>query len=194
MNLADFAKSIVLVLNIAMQASLGQNEELRTPPEPVALLAQPALDTLQIDIRPKMGEGSQGAKIPANIAAQEFGDYSAAVVDNEGKSRSWAYATFGWDAPAYFHRPLYFEQRNLERYGQFHHSWHIESALSAAHFFSTIPTLPYRMGVSHPCQRNYTQHSMRPGSCNPHRVYRLPKSKRGTFWQGIVTTGLIFAI
>ena len=29
MNLVDFAKSIVLVLNIAMQASLGQNEELQ---------------------------------------------------------------------------------------------------------------------------------------------------------------------
>jgi hypothetical protein len=47
------------------------------------------------------------------------------------------------------HHPLYFEEVNLERYG---YSFGIlQPAASAAHFFGTIPALPYKMAVCPPC-------------------------------------------
>jgi hypothetical protein len=48
------------------------------------------------------------------------------------------------------HLPLYFEEVKLERHGKT--CGILQPAVSAAHFFGTIPTLPYRMVVEPPRQ------------------------------------------
>ena len=51
-----------------------------------------------------------------------------------------------WQATEFWHRPLYFDDVPLERYGQMHHPL-IQPWLSGVHFFGNVPLLPYKMGV-----------------------------------------------
>ena len=100
--------------------------------------------------------------------------------------------TFAWKSPDFYHRPLYFDESNLERYG--HHVPLVQPALSAAHFFVRIPNLPYLVGTYPPCERTYTYGHYRPGSCNPHQWSRAPLSFQGLLLKGVVATGLVFAL
>ncbi len=63
--------------------------------------------------------------------------------------RNWLASTVTWKASALCHKPLYFEQVQLERYG---HSAGVikQPILSGAHFFVNIATLPYKMGIHPP--------------------------------------------
>ena len=57
-----------------------------------------------------------------------------------------AHDLFTWKASGLCHKPLYFEDVQLERYG---HSWNpvVQPFMSAAHFFVSVPLLPYKMGL-----------------------------------------------
>ncbi|MCE9605187.1 MAG: hypothetical protein K8U03_09840 [Planctomycetia bacterium] len=57
-------------------------------------------------------------------------------------------------APDFTYRPLYFEERGLERNGRT--IGLLQPGLSAAHFFGTIPILPYKMGAQPPSRPMYT--------------------------------------
>jgi hypothetical protein len=65
----------------------------------------------------------------------------------------------------YFHPP-YFEDTPVERYGQTACPA-LQPALSTAHFFCALTTLPYRMAVERPCSEVYTLGYYRPGSPTP---------------------------
>ena len=71
------------------------------------------------------------------------------------------------------HRPLYFEEINLERYG-YGCGWCLQPGASAAHFFGTVPALPYLMTVDCPHECIYTLGHYRPGSCPPWRATGRP--------------------
>ncbi len=107
--------------------------------------------------------------------------------------RNWAITTYTWKASGLCHKPLYFEQVTLERYG---HSFAplLEPVVSGAHFFATVPILPYKMGLEHPCECVYPLGYYRPGSCAPRMIYPIPISLRAALYQGVATTGLIFAV
>jgi hypothetical protein len=64
-------------------------------------------------------------------------------------ARLWSQQCYAWDAPCTVHRPLYFEEVNLERYG-YGCCDCLQSAASAAHFFGTVPALPYCMAADCP--------------------------------------------
>ena len=99
---------------------------------------------------------------------------------------------YHWTAPGTYHQPLYFEDVNLERAG---HSWGVmQPAVSAAHFFSRIPALPYLL-VAHPgAECVYTLGHYRPGSCAPH-LRRWPRIKSlAALAQGATATGLVFLV
>jgi hypothetical protein len=91
--------------------------------------------------------------------------------------RSWSPTTFTWKASGLCHKPLYFEDVQLERYG---HSWgpFIQPVLSGAHFFLTVPILPYKMGLEPPHECVYTLGYYRPGSCAPYLLDPIPLSIR----------------
>lgn len=99
---------------------------------------------------------------------------------------------FYWTATAFCHRPLYFEQVNVERYG--HNAGCLQPAISAVHFFGTIPILPYKIGMDHPNKCIYTLGHSRPGDCNAWERHELRWSYAGIVAQGAAATGLVFLI
>lgn len=96
--------------------------------------------------------------------------------------RAWAPTTYTWKASGLCHKPLYFEDVQLERYG---HSWgpFLQPVISGAHFFLTVPALPYLMGVELPDECMYSLGYYRPGSCAPYMLDPLPLSVRGALFE-----------
>jgi hypothetical protein len=107
--------------------------------------------------------------------------------------RTWPQTCYTWKASGLCHKPLYFEQPHMERYG---HSWGpvLDSVISGAHFFASVPLLPYRMGLEPPCECIYPLGHYRPGSCAPRYIEPWPFSIRGGALQATAVTGLIFAV
>lgn len=122
---------------------------------------------------------------PTNIAAKVFSQEPEENFPN-GYHRDWYPMVAMWEAPAFYHRPLYFEEVNLERYGHTHK--HLQPIYSAAHFFGNTLALPYKMGAYHPCERIYTLGHYRPGDCNPHDIHTTPFT-----WKGVVYTGAVYS-
>ncbi|MDD3586551.1 MAG: hypothetical protein PHQ75_05165 [Thermoguttaceae bacterium] len=101
--------------------------------------------------------------------------------------------TFQWKASCLCHKPLYFEDVQLERYG--HTSCPIlQPAISRVCFWLTIPVLPYFMGVNPPNECVYELGYYRPGSCAPHMLSPLPLSLRGGLMQAGAVVGAAYLI
>ncbi len=113
--------------------------------------------------------------------------------DEEFQPRHWAPSTFTWKASALCHKPLYFEDVHLERYG---HSWGplLQPFVSGAHFFGSVLALPYTAGMYPPHECMYPLGYYRPGSCAPYMLDPIPLSVRGAAVAGGVWTGGVFAI
>lgn len=107
--------------------------------------------------------------------------------------RQWCMITYTWKAAALCHKPLYFEEVQLERYG---HSAGpiVEPLLSAAHFFITVPLLPYYMGVDPPLECQYTLGYYRPGDCAPYMLDPFPLSVRGAVLEAGAVVGVTSVI
>jgi hypothetical protein len=108
-------------------------------------------------------------------------------------TRCWAEFCYLWDASCFFHRPLYFEEINLERYG-YGCGDCLQPGVSAAHFFGSVTALPYLMTVDCPHECEYTLGHYRPGSCPPWRHHWPPCDGLATAAEAGVLTGLIFLI
>jgi hypothetical protein len=106
-------------------------------------------------------------------------------------ARPWPTISYTWVAAATRHNPLYFEEINAERYG-YTCSPCLQPVISTAHFFGTIPALPYLKGADCPWECQYTLGHYRPGSCNPWRRHYWPVSARGALCQAGVVTGVVF--
>jgi hypothetical protein len=107
--------------------------------------------------------------------------------------RNWPELTYAWKAAATCHKPLYFEQVAPERYG---HTWGpiLEPIIEGAHFFVTIPLLPYEMGVELPNECIYSLGYYRPGDCAPFMLDPLPLSVRGALFEGAAVTGAVLLV
>jgi hypothetical protein len=113
--------------------------------------------------------------------------------DRPFAGRSWAPTCYTWKASGLCHKPLYFEEIAVERYG---HSWGplVQPFVSAAHFFGTLPLLPYKAGVEPPGECIYALGYYRPGNCAPHMIRPIPVSLRGAALEGGAVSGLIFLL
>lgn len=107
--------------------------------------------------------------------------------------RSWPVLTYTWKASGMCHKPLYFEEAQLERYGHSLPSY-VQPVASAAHFFLVVPALPYFMGVYPPNECIYTLGYYRPGSCAPYMLDPFPISVRGALFETAAWTGAAFVI
>jgi hypothetical protein len=107
--------------------------------------------------------------------------------------RQFAATMYHWKASALCHKPLYFEDVNLERYG---HSWGpiLQPLVSGAEFFVTLPVLPYKMGIQPPCECHYVLGYYRPGSCAPYMIFPVPLSIRGGLVEAGAVVGAVFLI
>ncbi|HBJ36166.1 MAG TPA: hypothetical protein DDZ51_15730 [Planctomycetaceae bacterium] len=65
--------------------------------------------------------------------------------------RPWQDDAYFWESPIFCHRPLYFEERCLERYGQVRYPL-LRPAVSGAHFFASYVALPYQAAMHPPCK------------------------------------------
>ena len=132
--------------------------------------------------------------VPDNVAEtrlDELGDisYDSVLV------RRWMGLRYCWDAPALYHNPLYFEEVNLERHGYGPRGFRVvQPVISGAHFFATVPTLPYQMATNPPRQPVYTLGHYRPGSPVPYRTQYPPFSIPGSLAEAAVIIGLIALI
>ncbi|MBM3998151.1 MAG: hypothetical protein FJ297_01185 [Planctomycetes bacterium] len=102
-------------------------------------------------------------------------------------------ATLSWKASALCHKPLYFEEPQLERYGHTAGPW-LQPALSGAHFFGNVIVLPYRMGINPPSECRYPLGYYRPGNCAPWLVPPVPLSLRGGLMQAGAVLGGIHVV
>lgn len=142
-------------------------------------LREEGIDSIDLDIR--VG-GKPGNDYPCECRL-EGGSF---------QPRRFASTTFTWKAAGYCHKPLYFEDWNLERYG--HSRGWADPIVSGAHFFATLPVLPYKMGVELPWECIYPLGYYRPGSCAPWTVPAVPISKRGLALEAATVTGLVFLL
>jgi hypothetical protein len=102
--------------------------------------------------------------------------------------RAWSQVTYMWKASKLMHKPLYFEEVALERYG---HTWGpcLQPFVSGAHFFGRLPVLPYCMGYTPPCECQYALGYYRPGNCAPYMCPAVPISPRGALMQAGAVVG-----
>lgn len=105
------------------------------------------------------------------------------------RPRNWTPSQVRWTASGLCHKPLYFEEVNLERYGHTAGPA-LQPVLSSAHFFVNIAFLPYKMGIHPPTECQYTLGYYRPGSCAPWVVPPVPLSLRGAVAQAATVSGL----
>ncbi len=93
-----------------------------------------------------------------------------------------------WKASGLCHKPLYFEDVQLARYG--HEVGPVlQPLLSSAHFFGNLLILPYKMGIHPPGECQYPLGYYRPGDCAPYMIQPFPFSLRGAAAQAGFVTG-----
>jgi len=132
-----------------------------------------------------------------NVIAASNGDLPRECFFDESvigpSNRTWMNTTYTWKASGLCHKPLYFEEVALERYG--HSTGPISQPIvSGAHFFATLPLLPYKMGLNPPWECKYALGYYRPGSCAPYIVPPIPISGRAIAAEGAAAAGLIFIL
>jgi HEAT repeats len=197
-----------MILFEASAATALQPQPAPQPPAPAAPAGPPAADgarpgeslcltddpitSLTLNIAPPTtdAEGKQ-LQFPTNHFVRCVDDTSVQL-HVAGFSRLWMPGVFQWEATAFCHRPLYFEEPNLERLGYSHGFW--QPLASAGHFFGTVPALPYLMHAQPYCECVYTLGQFRPGSCAPYLCHRPPLSLHGAAVEAAVATALILAI
>lgn len=210
----SWAPRSVVPTNYAVLELLDEPEAINTPdPASRGDEGQPADGQSPVALKRPLQAVTVDARLGAEVVERRK-NATEAEIDNFAESRFGEWTSPSWDvtcvaprfysrdvvwaAPAVFHRPLYFEQPNVERYG--HHvscglgGDCLQSAICAAHFFATVPLLPCRVG-SQPCMdHEYVLGCYRPGSCNPHQLVRPKCTLRGMALQGLYTTGVVFFV
>jgi len=110
--------------------------------------------------------------------------------DENFEGRAWLATLYNWKASSLCHKPLHFEEVALERYG---HDWgpYLQPVISGAHFFGTVPLLPYHIGLEPCCECIYALGYYRPGSCAPYMIYPVPLSARAAVLQAAAVAGVV---
>ena len=107
--------------------------------------------------------------------------------------RNWPQTCIQYNASNLCTTAAYFEDPAVERYG---HSWgpFMQPVMSAAHFYGSVLFLPYKMGLTPPCECVYTIGYYRPGSCAPYMIDPVPLSIRAGIAQAGTVVGLAYLI
>jgi hypothetical protein len=130
--------------------------------------------------------------VKINIAGKPGDDlpYECTLSSEPFDPRCWRLTTYTWKASALCHKPIYFEEEHLERYGHSHGPG-CEYLVSFAHFFGNVILLPYHMGVETPCECIYTLGVYRAGSCAPYMLDPFPISLRGAAFGAVGYCGTV---
>ena len=102
--------------------------------------------------------------------------------------RDFTMITYAWTASAACHKPLWFEDVALERYG--HSAGPVKQSLfSAAHFFGSAILLPYNSRLYPPTECRYALGYYQPGDCAPWLLHAFPLSKRAAIGELLTVLG-----
>lgn len=140
------------------------------------------IEALTIDTAPPAGRLPESAAAPL----AESGDQSAWSEANRG----WQPSVFCWEASAFCHRPLYFEEVNLERYGYARRL--TQPLVSGVYFYGNVLALPYNMMAQKPHRCIYTLGHYRPGSHVPRQIHWPPLRVDAGLMEAGLVTGLVF--
>lgn len=158
----------------------NREEHSKDCAEELAALKASRLDMIDLHIGVS---GDEGEDYPFNCSLDDGSVFTP---------RCWAEITYMWKASGLCHKPLYFEEVQLERYG---HSWGpiVQPIMSGAHFFGTLPVLPYKMGLKTPNECAYTLGYYRPGDCAPYLIDPIPFTWRAALFEagGVVGAAAI---
>lgn len=144
------------------------------------------LSEVQARATPARGE------LPPDAATEVFGSATTSLRLAD-EPRQWPGTAFYWQASWLAHKPLCFEEKMLERYGYSHFPL-AQPVISGAHFFGTLPILPYKKGLDPHHQPIYDLGFPRPGDCTPTLCPRVPWNARAAAYEAGFATGLIFFI
>jgi hypothetical protein len=193
-----------VVLLVGTQPALGQDAALAEPPSggPLirVLFSQPVHLAESIPASTQAAATAHDEELiaraltrpqPTESPVRQL-EHGGDVVHGPGMIRPWEQSVSTWGSPAFCHRPLYFEDENLERHGR---SFGLaQPAVSAAHFAGRGLVWPYLAGAFPPHECIYSLGRERPGSCAAYRLYRPPVSARGAAYQAAAVTGLSFVV
>lgn len=115
------------------------------------------------------------------------------VIGNSGGSpyRNWTPQAVTWKASNLCHKPLFFENIQLERYG--HSRGPIAQPIhSTLHFFVSLVSVPYNTAISPPNECEYALGFYRPGNCAPWLKEPVPISLQGIRREALFVTGAAF--
>jgi hypothetical protein len=105
--------------------------------------------------------------------------------------RNWIATTYPYHASALCHKPLYFEEVQLERYGHTAGPFR-QPIISGAHFIISLTALPYQMAISPPTECEYSLGYYRPGNCAPWMIPPIPLSVRGAAAEVAAAVGMFY--
>ena len=159
---------------------------------------------LEQEFAPRQHEFREGCPSPEDL--KDIAELTTNITPPEGdlprdcplghatfQPRSFASVTYTWTASGLCHKPLYFEDVQLERYGHMVGPF-VQPLASAAHFFLTFPILPYKMGLETPNECMYSLGYYRPGDCAPYLFDPIPLSVRGALFEAGAWIGGVYAI
>lgn len=119
--------------------------------------------------------------------------FECEFLSSELYCRSFAPTHVAWHASNLCHKPLYFEDIQLERYG--HTVGPIKQPVkSAAKFLIQAALLPYQTALYPPNECQYPLGLFRPGNCAPYLRTPFPWERRAIGYQAGVATGMFLLV
>ena len=149
-----------------------------------------AEENCAVELRELRAETIDKIDLSISVAGVPGEDYpfECSLGDEPFAPRQWAETIYTWKASGLCHKPLYFEDVQLERYGHSHGPY-TQPLISGAHFFATLPILPYKMGLKTPDECVYALGHYRPGSCAPYFVGGYPFTWRAALFEAGAVAG-----
>ena len=146
-------------MNVVLAAGKGDAEQQEELPSQfrksmIALDAGPRAD----GHLPEARRASRRSPTLTNNIAASAGDIpqECGLGDRSSSRGAGRRKTYTWKASGLCHKPLYFEDEQLERYGHACCGPLLQPLVSAGKFFLTLPVLPYEMGLYPPNECIYT--------------------------------------
>jgi len=165
--------------------------DIALAPVPMPNLTSPDVTSPNVEDYEDPGEVFRPLKlVPASIRVKpgdEPADYARAhflafrdTTQELGQTRGWSPISYGWDPPALYYQPVYFEEINDERYGM--HMGLLTPFASFGKFFGNFPLLPYKLITQPMCECRYTLGFERPNNCVPMHFFGWGTLNRPLLW------------
>lgn len=133
------AEMFCTLTGFAQEPRLAARRKSNMPASQIADEAFKPLD--QIHVVPRLDR----ALLPEDRAATLFAPPAEASPEAFRRA-DWHTSVYAWVPPEFFHRPLYFDDQPLERYGQTSYP-RLQPAISTAKYFGDVIFMPYKIVV-----------------------------------------------